>query len=323
MEARRPTIHSDHALEVQDAARLLRDYVERRRAPGLFQVHDRMALGVTKEEVAGLEKRYEVFKDDYPDLKLMYGDELQALEPKVMLGRKPGAPVCALVSDQGYALINYQLLAECFVEDAQSTPDGLSLHFDTDVKKVARCERRFVLDTDKGEFRCKVVVFASGAYSPLVRPAARLRPRAQDPHLCVAGDFYSVGDQVNGKVYRPQIEGRPFAELHMDKDVLASMENRFGPTTVPVALMERYHYWTFFDFLKLPTVSFKGLWILLRILFENELFGYVAKNLLFRVPVIGTLLLLKGGSQESFRRSSTEISSVAKAPEVFVRRSST
>src|SRR4051812_1471283 len=57
--------------------------------------------------------------------------------------------------------------------------------------------------------------------------------------------------------------------------------------------MERYHYGTFWDFLKLPIASFRGMWILFQILIANKLLGYVTMNMLYRLPVIGKFLLLK------------------------------
>jgi malate dehydrogenase (quinone) len=57
--------------------------------------------------------------------------------------------------------------------------------------------------------------------------------------------------------------------------------------------MERHQYKTFWDFLRLPMVSIRGLIVLLRILMNKRMFWYVIKNALYDVPLIGKLMFLK------------------------------
>lgn len=279
------------ALPIQRAARILRKYLKSKSVPGLYQKNTRMVLGATKEEVLQLEERYEEFKPFFPDLRLIYGDELLEIEPEVMYGRNPKKPVCALVSKEGYA-VNYQILAECFVKDSQNSPRPPELRFNTALSKVRKEDGWFVF-TLKGEeeIRSRTAIFAAGAYSLLY--AQELGYGLDLGILPVAGDFISAGRQVNGKVYRPQVDNRPFAELHLDRDVLDTEENHFGPTTLPQPLMERHRYGTFKDFLKLPIASFKGICILFYILFANNLVWYVAMNMLYQVPILGKYLLLR------------------------------
>jgi malate dehydrogenase (quinone) len=148
-----------------------------------------------------------------------------------------------------------------------------------------------VLDTNLGTLFADFVVFAAGPYSLLF--AQELGYGLDLGILPVAGSFFSAGEFVKGKVCRPQVANRPFAELHMDPDVLNQQDSRLGPTTKPLPLMERHHYGTFFDFIKLPNVSLRGLFALFVILFTNKLVGYVLKNVIFDFPIIGKLLLLR------------------------------
>lgn len=281
----------EHALEVKRAATALRNYAEQSSAVGLFNKTTRMVLAVGADEVRKLIERDQEFGSHYPDLRLIGAEELRVLEPKVMEGRDPNQPVAALVSDLGYA-VNYQRLAECFVEDAKKANPSLSLHLGTSVHSVQRDGNGgFVLETTAGPMTAKVIVFAAGAYS--LHFAHMLGIGNNLTILPVAGSFFSSGNFLNGKVYRVQIEGMPFAAIHGDPDVLNTKDTRFGPTTKPVPLMERYHWETFGDFMKMGWVSMRGFLSLMRILANRQLLGYVAKNWLYDLPILGTLLFLK------------------------------
>ncbi len=280
----------EHALRVKAAAVILRNYVESKKDPLLFRKTHRMVLGVGTKEVEGLKKRFEEFRDSYPDLKLIGKEELARIEPKVMEFRNPDEPVAALVSSEGYA-INYQRLAEHLVCDAEAANKDFEIFFNTGVKNIRHENGMYVIETGNETFKTEMVVFAAGSYSLFF--AHKLEYGKQYGILPVAGSFYSSGEWVRGKVYRVQVEGRPFAEIHGDPDVLNAKDTRFGPTTKPLPLMERHNYKTFFDFIKLPLASFKGIAIICKIIIKNKLFGYVAKNMIYDLPVIGKFFFLR------------------------------
>ncbi len=281
-----------HALEVKEGATLLRNFVMGQNMPGLYKVTNRMVLAIGKKECDELALRFEKFKAFYKDLFLVYRDELAKIEPKVMEGRDPKEQVCALVSKLGFA-IDYQKLSECFVKKVEATEKASQIYYSTEIKKVSRNQNGlYILQTNNGEFSAKVVVFAAGAYSLLF---------AQDfgygldyGILSVAGSFFSAGKFLTGKVYRVQIEGMPFAAIHGDPDVLDQAYTRFGPTTKPLFLMERHHYKTFWDYIRLPMIStIRGIVVLLRLVLNKKMFWYVTKNILFDLPIIGKLMFLK------------------------------
>lgn len=112
--------------------------------------------------------------------------------------------------------------------------------------------------------------------------------------LSVAGSFYDAGHWLDNKVYRMQVEGRPFAEIHGDPDILDMSKTRFGPTTKILPLMERHHYETFRDFMQLPlATTLRGIASLFKILWKRKLIWYVFKNILFDIPIIGKALFLR------------------------------
>lgn len=279
-----------HALEVKEAAVALRRYVTGRNTPGLYALTHRMALAVGAREVEILQRRFELFRLDYPDLRLVGPEELRVLEPKVMEGRSPSEPVLALVSSEGYA-INYQRLAECFLEDAATLNPGVQHFFDTRVNRVRRNSDGYELETDAGTIVAKTVVFASGAFSLWF--AHQLDYGLQYAILAVGGNFYSAGPLLNGKVYRVQQENLPFAEVHGDPNVLDKSDTRFGPTTKPLFLMERHRLETFVPYATLGLFSWRGFTTMVRVLSRKGLFGYILENYLYDLPVLGKHLFLR------------------------------
>src|SRR3989338_832033 len=279
-----------HALEVKVGAVALRCYVEARKDKGLFKKTHRMVLAVGAGEVKRVKNRFEKFSPYYEDIRLIGPEELATLERMVMKGRNPDEPVCAMVSSEGYA-VDYKKLSESLLDDAKMVNKNLDVFFNVKVQSVRRECGVYVLETNDGVFVAEAIVFAAGSYSLLF--AQELGYGLNLGLLLVAGDFFSAPELVNGKVYRVQVEGRPFAEIHADPDVLNQRVRRFGPTTTPLPLMERHHYETFFDFIRLPIVSLRGAWCLLKIIWKNKLFGYVFRNMVYSLPVIGKFFFLR------------------------------
>ena len=280
----------EHALEVREAAIYLRNFVDRINDPTLSQKRWRMVIGVTKKEVATLEKRYQKIKKYYPHLKLMYYDQVSRIEPNVTKGRDPKKPFCALVTTEGY-IINYQRLAEELLKDGQKCNPKLRCIFNTEVLDIEKVDGGYVLKTSKGNIFAKVVEFAAGPYSLYF--AHKLGYGRKYSILQVAGSFYSAGNWLKSKVYRTQVIGRPFAEIHGDPDILNMDDTRFGPTTKPIFYMERYHPETFHQYMEMKLVTtLRGIVTILWILLKRKLVWYVFKNFLFDLPVIGLALFL-------------------------------
>lgn len=283
----------EHALEVRQSSIPLRRFVDSINDPTLSRKRLRMVIGITKREVAALEKRYEAIKKYYPHLKLMYYDEIAKIEPNVTKGRNPKKPFCALVSTEGY-IIDYQRLAEELLKDTQIRNPNLRCMFNTevlDIEGVNDGNDGYILKTSRGNIFAKTVEFAAGPYSLYF--ARKLGYGLQYSILQVAGSFYSAGHWLDNKVYRTQVVGRPFAEIHGDPDILNMDDTRFGPTTKPIFFMERYHPETFRHYIKMELVTtWRGLATVLWLLLKRKLVWYVFKNFLFDLPMIGPALFL-------------------------------
>lgn len=279
----------EHAHKVQAAATALRRFIDSKNDPTLSRKVKRMALAVTPEEVSKLQKRYIEFKPTYPDLWLADQMRLCQLEPNIMIGRKE--PVLAMGSNEGY-IVNYQKLAEHLVEDARKHNPQFQCLLGTPVEYVEKRNNCYIIKTPDECLTADIVVFAAGPYSLFF--AQKLGYGLEYGILSVAGSFYDAGHWLDNKVYRMQVEGRPFAEIHGDPDILDMAKTRFGPTTKILPLMERHHYETFSDFMQLPLLrTVRGVASLFKIIWKRKLVWYVLKNILFDLPVIGKWLFLQ------------------------------
>jgi malate dehydrogenase (quinone) len=278
------------ALAVRKAALYLRRYVDSKNDRTLSRKTTRMVFASGERKVVQLRERFREFGPHYPHLSLIGAEEIAKLEPKVMEGRRPGVPVAALVSTEGYA-INYQRLTEHFLQDALAANPDMKVLFNTAVNFVRREGDRFAVETDHGTFHARALVFEAGAYS--LHFAHMLGYGRQYAILSVAGSFYSGGRLLNGKVYQPQIENIPFAAIHGDADLLNPEDTRFGPTTKPLPLMERHQVRTAWDWLRMGLISPRGARAVLRVLWKNRLLGYVLKNWVFDLPLVGKWFFLR------------------------------
>ncbi len=282
----------EKARKVKIAALMLRRYVRSCGNSMLYKKTHRMVLGVGAAEVAELEERQRVFAADYPDLKLVYGGELAHIEPMVMRGRDPAEPVCAQVSDEGY-IVNYQLLAQELLEEAKRLNPLLDVHFNTSATHISqRADGRYHIETKQGSWLAKALVCTAGAYS--LHFAQSLGYGRDFALLPIAGNFYSAPRVLNGKVYRVQQEGLPFAAPHGDPDILSDSVTRFGPTTKPLPFMERHRWGSIPDFASIwGRASWRGVVSLVKILAAKRILGYAVKQFFFDLPWIGTALFLR------------------------------
>lgn len=284
------------SLLIKQSATYLRHYVDSKNDPTLSQKVRRMVIAINAKETARLKDRYEKFKPYYPDLWLADWDQMESIEPNVIKERKgPKSDFLAMGSNEGY-VVNYQKLAEYFAGDAQAINPSFKLLLKTKVNRCKRTDDGYLIEIMDDDFNrslvlADVVVFAAGPYSLFF--AQKMGYGLDCGLLSVRGSFCSAGHWLNNKVYRMQVESRPFAEIHGDPDILNMHDTRFGPTTKPLPLMESYHYETFWDFIQLPLISsLRGLASLFKILWKQKLTWYVFKNLLFDLPIIGKALFL-------------------------------
>lgn len=280
----------EHALPVRAAAVMLRRYIDAKgTSRGLFRKTHRMVLGIGEDEVQMLKDRLVEFAPHYPDLHYADREELAQIEPKIVEGRDPEELIGALVSSEGYA-VDYQVLARSFLDDVGGNATiRCDRYFGDGVHHIEKLGDGYQLSVGGRSMWAKTVVFAAGSYSLLF--AQRLGYGTDLALLPIAGSFYSAGPLLNGKVYRVQIDGMPFAAIHGDPDVLGEHETRFGPTVKPLPLMERYHNRTVWDYLTF--VSFRLFLSVTNIMIKRRLLRYIFTNTLYDLPWIGPRLFIK------------------------------
>lgn len=260
---------------------LIDGYVDQINDPLLSRKLNQMVLGVGRDEIDMLYRRYLEFKHDYPNLQFVSSKELAELEPMVMKGRNPQEEVCAIVDDDG-RMVNYQELAIHMIKDSQEDKDA-SIMTETLVTSISLVSDGYIVETNRGAIRAKVVVCEAGPFSLLY--AHELGYGKDLAILSVAGSFFTTPRFVNGKVYRPQDPIRPMAEIHIDVDITDPEISRLGPTTKPVPLTERHQYGTMIPFLRSGIVCPRGALSLINILRQKGNAGYLLRNVLYDNPI--------------------------------------
>lgn len=99
--------------------------------------------------------------------------------------------------------------------------------------------------------------------------------------------------RLNGKVYTIQDPRLPFAAVHGDPDVVATGKTRFGPTALPLPLLERFNISTFPDFVKVINPDLNLLHVYMDLLNTRHMRNYVLRNFLFEVPILNVKLFAK------------------------------
>ena len=279
------------AKEVNAGASLVKNYLlSKDSQQEAYTKYHKMVLGVGKEQVEKLRKRYEQFKTLFPDLRLLKRTEIAAKEPHVLVDRPEQQEILALYTNEGYA-IDYNRLAQSFVANSLSNTDTkIDLLFDTKVKQIEK-KSEYQIKTSRGTVTAKVVLVAAGAHSLLF--AKSLGYGLDYALLSVAGSFYFAPKLLKGKVYTVQRPKLPFAAIHGDPEVHDAEIARFGPTAKVIPMLERHHYGSIIEYFQTAGLSVKAILSFAKILSDPIIFKYIALNFIYDFPIIGKRLFIK------------------------------
>jgi len=259
----------------------------------------KMVLAVGEEEVALLRKRFAEFSPHFPAMELLEAEQIAAWEPNVALveGQLRPEPILAIGIRNSPTAVDYEALAASFVEQArrEMAPAGrqLDLRLGTRVERIASEGQGFRVQLAGGgspELRARHVVVAAGAHSLLL--AQQMGFGLEYSCLPVAGSFYFTPDLLRGKVYTVQNDKLPFAAIHGDPDVRAPGQTRFGPTALPLPLLERRRLGSFWEFLRVLRLDGAVLAVLGQLLVVADIRNYILRNLLFEMPWLRRRLFL-------------------------------
>ncbi|KAK1936851.1 putative malate:quinone oxidoreductase [Babesia divergens] len=288
---------TETAQKVKKSANMLRNYLSKIPKDELYPIArsgQKMVIGVGDRECKFLEDRYAPFRAIFPSLQLLDKTELLEVEPAVIRARKGGLRpemVNALYVKDELTTCNFMTLSERFVQTANHEGKHLQPMLNTEVKDVTRDNDGYRVVTNNGTLYSKFVVFSACGYSLLF--AQRLGVGLDYSVLPVAGSFYFTPNILRGKVYTVQNPVLPFSAVHGDPDIGADNKTRFGPTALPLPLLERHNLRSFPDFLKVLRLDRNVISVYLDLLKDSTIRNYILRNFLFEVPLISRMLFLK------------------------------
>ncbi len=253
----------------------------------------KMVLGVGASECQFLRDRFHTFHPHFPGMRLLEKDQVAAVEPHVVKvdGRDRPEEIAAIGVFDEYTAVDYGALSQSFVNHALAAEDkAIDLKLGTLVQSIEPVGAHYAVKTADETLTAKFVVVAAGGHSLLF--AHRMGIGLEYSCLPMAGSFYFTPQVLNGKVYTIQNDLLPFAAIHGDPDVLVPGKTRFGPTALPLPLLERYNPRTFIEYLEVLKPNgavVEALWDLIKV---PDIRNYFFKNVAFDMPVINRHLFL-------------------------------
>ncbi|MBD1850710.1 FAD-dependent oxidoreductase [Leptolyngbya sp. FACHB-711] len=254
----------------------------------------KMVLGVGSQECEFLRQRYEQFKPHFTGMSLLEKSQIAEVEPHVVQVNGQARPeeLVAIGIQDEYTAVNYGALSQSFVELAQ-TVEGktIDLKLGTLVQAIETAGANYRIVTPNETLTARFVVVSAGGHSLLF--AHKMGIGLEYSCLPIAGNFYFTPQVLNGKVYTVQNDKLPFAAIHGDPDVTVPGKTRFGPTALPMPLLERYDWKTAFDYLqvlRLDSTVMAVLWDLFKV---RDIRNYIFKNMAFEMPVVDRRLFLQ------------------------------
>jgi malate dehydrogenase (quinone) len=254
----------------------------------------KMVLGVGAQECEFLRQRYETFKPHFEGMQLLDKAQIAEVEPNVVQvnGHQRPEELLAIAVLDEYTAINYGALAQSFVEQAQAVTDKtVELKLGHPVQSIEPVGSNYQVTTAEGSITARFVVVSAGGHSLLF--AHRMGIGLEYSCLPIAGNFYFTPQVLNGKVYTVQNDKLPFAAIHGDPDLTMPGKTRFGPTALPLPLLERNNFQTLVDYLevlRLDKTVVEVMWDLFKV---SDIRNYIFKNMAFELPVVNRRLFLK------------------------------
>ncbi|MCA9477681.1 MAG: FAD-dependent oxidoreductase [Nanoarchaeota archaeon] len=279
------------AKSVSAGARLVQTYLDTYdKKKHMHSIFPKMVLAVGTDEVNRLRERYKEFKSLFPQLELIERDEIERKEPLIVKGRDPDEEIVALWTPQGYT-VDYEKLSQSFVSQTKDSTKRVDVFMDTQINHIKRNGRTYTLYSDKGSFKTEALVVDAGAMS--IKFAKEAGYGEHLSILSVAGNFYRGPEVLKSKVYTMQNPKLPFAAVHGDPDVHATGYTRFGPTALPLLMLERRNWKTVVPYFQTARWNFSGFASLFKITGDPTNAKYIFKNILYELPLIGSRLFAK------------------------------
>jgi len=252
----------------------------------------KMALGVGKEEVKFIKKRYKEFKEAFPYMEYWDKKQLAKIEPALLKGRKKSEDIAAMGTTKRWSAVNFGKIAKSFIKNAKKENNNIDVYLSKEVEDIKKIGDKFELMVAGEHYYADYVVVNAGAHSLLL--AHKMGHGTDYSCLPVGGSFYySKIDSLHSKVYTIQNPKLPFAAIHGDPDIVHGNTIRFGPTAIVLPNLERYHGSHFLDFLETLAPSKEVMEVFFDLLHDDVIREYAIKNFLYEVPGIRGKLFAK------------------------------
>ncbi|ANQ08855.1 Malate:quinone oxidoreductase [Plasmodium coatneyi] len=283
-------------------ADLLRNYLchlPAEKREDISNVTQKMVLGVGEKECNFLEERYPIFRKLFKSMKLYNKNDIHSVEPRVALKNEKTLreeTLAALYMPPELTTCDYQKLSRSFVESARTMNNvdskKISINLNTEVTNIEEAnDSLYIIHTNRGIIKSRFVVVCACGHSLMI--AQKMNYGLEYSCLPVAGSFYFSGNILNGKVYTIQNPALPFAAVHGDPDIIEKGKTRFGPTALPLPLLERDNMNTLLDFLKVWNPDFSLFHVYFNLFKDPTMLKYVCRNFLFEIPILNKYLFLK------------------------------
>ncbi|PHJ25112.1 fad malate-dehydrogenase (mdh-fad) [Cystoisospora suis] len=284
---------------VKRQADMLRNYATKlppAERDSVVQRMQKMALAVGETECEFMEKRFHIFRSVFTKMEFIDKKKLADVEPRVGMKNSHSLrpePAAAIFVPDEHSAVNYYHLAASFVDQAKRSSAGkqVDIQTSTELLDLKHEDDGFFLKTTRGTARARFVVVSACGQSLLL--AQKLGYGLQFSCLPMAGSFYFAPEMLNGKVYTCQDPRLPFAAVHGDPDLVAVGKTRFGPTALPLPMLERYNNSSIPDFLRVINPDSDLVKVYLDLLGTSHMRNYVLKNFLYEVPKLNTHLFAK------------------------------
>ena len=281
----------EKAVQVKKTASMVVNYTSK--LPELDQIiykHQKMVIGVGDDECETLKQRFKKFSPDFPGMEYLEEKGIEKIEPRVMQGRSEKVNAIAIMDE--FTTVNYAALSESFVQQARLNNDKkIEVALETYVEDISKEGEVYSVKTNKELYQARFVVVCAGGHSLLF--AHRMGYGLDYSCLPMAGSFYYVPRQLNGKVYTMQNDKLPFAAVHGDPDVLVPDKTRMGPTALMIPMLERHNLKTLPEFFKSLRFDYKVVQVFWDLLKVSDIRNYIFRNFLFEVPLIRRHLFLQ------------------------------
>jgi malate dehydrogenase (quinone) len=263
----------------------------------IIQACQKMVLGVGSDEIESLERIYASgIRSVFPSMRKLGRSEIARLEPNVVRGRNPRERIMALSSGNGY-MVDFGRLARTFVDKARKVHGKrIEVRFNDPVLDAKRGNEFYTLETKHGRLYSDFVAFEAGTYSLYF--AKKFGYDRNISILAVGGGYYFSKRVLNGKVYRVQKGGIPFAAVHADPDITNDKVTRYGPTATIELELEKDHPETAIDYIETFDLDMPTAETLENILLNRDISRIIRTNMLYSIPVIGKRRFLENEARK-------------------------